>query len=63
MKKINTENLPPTSIVIITLNEEKRIPRLLEELSRQTYQDFQLIISDSNSTDNTEEVVKKHGNV
>lgn len=63
MKKINTEHLPPTSIVIITLNEEKRLPRLLNELTEQTYQNFQLIVSDSNSTDKTQEVVEQYTTV
>jgi len=45
------------SIIIITLNEEKNIGNILSDLSRQTFQDFEIIVSDSNSSDNTEEVV------
>tara|TARA_Y100001960_G_scaffold295687_1_gene340557 strand:+ start:132 stop:860 length:729 start_codon:yes stop_codon:yes gene_type:complete len=41
------------SIVIITLNEEKRIGRLLENLASQMYQDFEVIVVDSNSDDAT----------
>lgn len=41
------------SIVIITLNEEKRIGRLLENLTKQTYQNFEVIVVDSNSDDGT----------
>ncbi|MDO6497883.1 glycosyltransferase family 2 protein [Photobacterium sanguinicancri] len=43
----------PISIVVITLNEEKRIGRLLDDLSKQTHQDFEVIVVDSNSDDNT----------
>lgn len=43
----------PVSIVVITLNEEKRIGRLLNDLSKQTHQDFEVIVVDSNSDDNT----------
>lgn len=43
------------SIVIITLNEEKYIWRLLENLKNQTFQNFEIIIIDSDSDDNTEE--------
>lgn len=52
--------LPPVSIVIITLNEEKRLPRLLEQLSKQSFQNFEIIISDSNSTDNTCHIAKQY---
>ncbi|MGF1869902.1 glycosyltransferase family 2 protein [Photobacterium indicum] len=46
------------SIVVITLNEEKRIGRLLDDLSKQTHQDFEVLVVDSNSTDNTCDVAK-----
>ncbi|GHA32926.1 glycosyltransferase [Photobacterium aphoticum] len=45
--------MSPISIVIITLNEEKRIGRLLEDLSKQSHRDFEVIVVDSNSDDNT----------
>jgi glycosyltransferase involved in cell wall biosynthesis len=41
------------SIIIITLNEENRIANLLEDLKNQTYRDFEIILVDSNSNDNT----------
>ncbi|WP_295891530.1 glycosyltransferase [uncultured Vibrio sp.] len=41
------------SIVVITLNEEKRIARLLDDLSRQYFRDFEVILVDSNSDDAT----------
>jgi len=47
----------PVSIVVITLNEEKRIGRLMEDLSKQTHKDFEVIVVDSNSEDATREVV------
>ncbi|MFM2590153.1 glycosyltransferase family 2 protein [Vibrio sp. TBV020] len=47
----------PLSIVVITLNEEKRIGRLMEDLSKQTHKDFEVIVVDSNSEDATREVV------
>ncbi|GAB2659458.1 glycosyltransferase family 2 protein [Vibrio panuliri] len=46
----------PVSIVIITLNEEKRIGRLLNDLAKQTHQEFEVIVVDSNSDDNTRQV-------
>lgn len=45
------------SIIIITLNEEENIGNILSDLSKQTYDNFEIIVSDSNSTDSTEGVV------
>jgi glycosyltransferase involved in cell wall biosynthesis len=50
------------SIVVITLNEEKRIGRLLENLSNQTIQNFEVIVVDSNSDDATCEVAQAYQN-
>ena len=44
---------PFFSIVIPTLNEAKYLPHLLEDLSKQTYQDFEVIIVDGKSNDQT----------
>ncbi|NOH29997.1 glycosyltransferase family 2 protein [Vibrio mediterranei] len=52
--------MKPLSIVIITLNEEKRIARLLSDLSCQTYQNFEVIVVDSSSDDRTCEVAEKY---
>lgn len=46
------------SIVIITLNEEQRISQILSDLSQQTYRDFEVIVVDSNSDDNTCQVAQ-----
>lgn len=46
----------PVSIVVITLNEEKRIGRLMEDLSKQTHKEFEVILVDSNSDDATRDV-------
>ncbi len=44
---------PFFSIVIPTLNEEKYLPKLLTDLSKQSYQDFEVIHIDGNSEDGT----------
>ncbi len=41
------------SVIIPTLNEEQYLPRLLASLQKQTYKDFEVIIADSNSQDQT----------
>ncbi|USD67973.1 glycosyltransferase [Vibrio sp. SCSIO 43136] len=48
--------MEPISIVVITLNEEKRIANLLQDLSNQTYQKFEVVLVDSNSNDSTVEI-------
>ena len=49
------------SIVIPTLNEEKALPNLLGDLSRQTSDNFEIIVSDGNSDDKTLEIAKRYG--
>lgn len=48
------------SIVIPTKNEENQISNLLDCLSRQTYQDFDIIVADASSTDKTLEKIHSH---
>lgn len=55
--------MKPLSIVIITLNEEKRIGKLLEDLSKQTVQNFEVILVDSNSEDSTIQVAQSFSQV
>ena len=49
------------SIVIPALNEEKYLPRLLDSIKKQTYKDYEIIIADANSKDNTGKIAKKYG--
>ena len=41
----------PMSMIIITLNEEKNIVRLLDDLQHQTEKDFEVIVVDRSSDD------------
>jgi glycosyltransferase involved in cell wall biosynthesis len=50
------------SIVIIALNEEDYIYKLLDCLKEQTFQDLEVIVVDGNSEDKTVEVVKGYQN-
>ncbi len=45
------------SIIIPTLNEEKYISKLLNSIKKQSYSDYEIIISDAGSTDKTLELV------
>ncbi len=44
---------PYFSIIIPSLNEETNLPILLQSLAKQTYRDFEVIVSDCLSKDNT----------
>jgi glycosyltransferase involved in cell wall biosynthesis len=49
------------SIVIISKNEEECLPRLLESIKYQDYKDYEIILSDAESTDNTREIAIDYG--
>lgn len=50
------------SIIIPTLNEQKYLPKLLNDLTKQTYQQFEVIVVDGNSDDSTVKQAKKYQN-
>lgn len=49
---------PRVSIIIPTYNREKLILKALESIFNQSFQDFEILIIDDASTDNTEQVLK-----
>ena len=51
---------PLVSIITITLNRCDLIHKCIESIQNQTYQNYEHIIVDGNSEDNTEEVVKAY---
>ncbi len=55
------ENLPLVSIIIPARNEARRIKPLLNSLSKQSLQAFELIVVDDESTDQTAFVAKRYG--
>ncbi len=49
------------SIIIPTLNEEHYLPFVLECLQNQTYRDYEVVIADAGSSDDTQEIARKWG--
>lgn len=49
------------SIVIPTLNEEEYLLQLLKSIEEQDFDDYEIIVADANSKDNTREIAKQFG--
>ena len=52
---------PYWSIVIPTLNEGNYLPNLLESIRKQDFKDYEIIVADSYSDDDTVKIAKKYG--
>jgi glycosyltransferase involved in cell wall biosynthesis len=53
-------SIPLVSVILPTYNRAKLLPRSVESVLNQTYKNFELIIIDDGSTDNTKEVVQEY---
>jgi glycosyltransferase involved in cell wall biosynthesis len=53
--------MPKFSVIIATYNRAKYITATLESLKAQEFKDYEVIVVDDGSTDNTVELLKPHG--
>ncbi|MGX2985015.1 glycosyltransferase [Helicobacter sp. 23-1048] len=51
---------PKVSIALITYNQQDYVGRTIESILNQTYQNFEIIVGDDSSTDETANVVKSY---
>lgn len=56
----SNQTLPLVSIIMATYNRAHTINRAVDSVLNQTYKNFELIIIDDGSTDNTLEILKKY---
>ncbi|GAB5519794.1 MAG: glycosyltransferase [Rhodothermales bacterium] len=56
----NPRRCPPISVIVPAHNEARDLPLLLDALAAQTHPDFEAIICDDGSTDETAEVVRQY---
>ena len=57
---MNNNIIPTVSIVIPTYNHSKFISKALDSVINQTYKNWEAIIIDNNSTDNTDKVINRY---
>jgi glycosyltransferase involved in cell wall biosynthesis len=53
------KKVPFFSVVIPTLNEERYLPKLLRDLSRQTFRAYEVLVVDGGSSDKTRQVAQR----
>ena len=61
-KKINTRFNPLISIITVTYNSQKYLEKTIKSVLRQQYKNFEYIIVDGLSTDNTKNIILKYKN-
>ena len=59
---INTMSTPTVSIIVPNYNHAPYLQQRLDSIYNQTFQDFEVIILDDCSTDNSKEIIEKYRN-
>ena len=60
--KNNKKNEPLISVITVVLNNQKYLTKSINSVLKQSYKNFELIIIDGGSTDDTLKILKKNNN-
>jgi len=58
-REVIFEGINSVSVIIPTYNRADNLEKLLKHYEKQTYPNFEIVVCDDNSTDNTKEIVMK----
>ena len=53
---------PKVSVILLSFNQVKYIQKAINSIFEQSYENWELIISDNGSTDGTQDICKKYKN-
>ena len=53
-------NQPLVSVILVTYNSEKYLDNCLKSVFKNKYSNFETIIVDNNSSDNTQSIIKEY---
>ncbi|MGB7840595.1 MAG: glycosyltransferase, partial [Terrimicrobiaceae bacterium] len=59
-RKVKLPRYPKVSVIVCSYNGAKTLDRCLESLKRIDYPDYEVILVDDGSTDNTQEIAARH---
>lgn len=54
---------PKISVVIVTKNRANKLKNCLDSLTKQSYKNFEVLVVDGHSTDNTKEIAEKYASL
>ena len=57
-KSAEKKSAPKVSVILSSYNHEKYIAQAIQSVLNQTFTDFELLIFDDGSTDNSREIIK-----
>src|SRR5437879_548872 len=60
--RIRASNMPTVSVIVPNYNHARYLRRRIDSILAQTYRDFELILLDDGSTDESRSILSEYGN-